>query len=299
MAQTPETLQAAARATVPDTRHEIIELVDRIGELVPRADNRNECEAGLAVISAVETKAQLRGISNLQARLSTYKIDLRRKLGRLLPTPVRGRPRTSEENAGEAPQLIPRRQAHDLRRLGDLPDETVERAKQQALETGRPISERSLIREHQKATRAAAGPAEPEIPAQPEPAPSEAEQQDDAAWARAQEDRKRDDLVTFLQERIAFMEAVDHDPYNGAQNRLDAMQAELEAMRASRDEMQTHRYEAERSAKAKDMTIREHRKANVRARKQIDASTRFIKSEGRWPAYLEWLKAENIDLSDD
>ena len=145
----PATLAEFTRAQVPDVADAIILWADRLVELAPHAQTQDDCEAGLAAVSAVETRAKLRGITATEGKLSAARMDLRVRLADYYPKHETSGGRGKKLTAGAV--SFSQQGRAELRSLAAIPEPVREAAKAHAIETGERISERSLIREARKA----------------------------------------------------------------------------------------------------------------------------------------------------
>ena len=126
----------------------LLDMVEQVEAQVAVVTTREEIESGLALVAALETKAKLQGFADIGRRLSAVEIDLKRKLGALLPKQKTG-PRDSLSDASD--KLLTRQQRSDLRALADVPEAVVEAEKRKAEAEGRRVSISRVMRAHKRA----------------------------------------------------------------------------------------------------------------------------------------------------
>ena len=124
----------------------LLDMVEQVEAQVAVVTTREEIESGLALVAALETKAKLQGFLDIGRRLSAASLDLKRKLGALIPKEQVG---AGNKITGSA--VISQQRRSDLRALAAVPEAIVEAEKRKAEAEGRPVSVSRVMRAHRRA----------------------------------------------------------------------------------------------------------------------------------------------------
>ena len=147
-------LTALATQPTPDSWPALLDMVDHVEAQVAVVTTREEIESGLALVAALETKAKLQGFADIGRRLSAAGLDLKRKLGALMPKEPVGR---GHKLSDATDNLAPQRRS-DLRALAAVPDAVVDAEKRKAETEGRPVSVARVMRAARRAEPVEAPP---------------------------------------------------------------------------------------------------------------------------------------------
>ena len=128
----------------------LLDMVEQVEAQVAVVTTREEIESGLALVAALETKAKLQGFLDIGRRLSAASLDLKRKLGALLPNAGHGGDRRGEGFKLQPGNLKPD-EGSKLRALAAVPEAVVEAEKRKAEAEGRPVSVSRVMRASRRA----------------------------------------------------------------------------------------------------------------------------------------------------